>query len=203
MPGRLGPRDQSIRKLRNAVLAAVMLAWPLIVYWGLKHLSIRAVALLLLIAVLARLGVVRATASGRAFSNSDRLTLAAAATLALSAIAFQAPLPLKLYPVAISAMFLAVFAWSLYRGPPIVERLARLREPDLPPAGVAYTRRVTQAWCAFLAANGMIALATVFAASDETWALYNGFVSYLLIGVMFSGEWLLRRRVRRRWTTHD
>lgn len=35
-------------------------------------------------------------------------------------------------------------------------------------------------------------------AGEEAWALYNGFISYLLMGLMFAGEWLIRRRVRRR-----
>ncbi len=192
----------SIRKLRNTLAAAAMLAWPLIVYWGLRHLSVRAVALLLLAAVLARFGAGRATRPDRASGAGDRIALAAVAVLTLAAFAFEARLPLKLYPVAINAMFLAAFAWSLYRGPPLVERLARSREPDLAPAGVAYTRYVTQAWCAFFVVNGGIALGTAIAASDEVWALYNGVIAYVLIGAMFSGEWLLRRRLRRKWNAN-
>ena len=67
---------------------------------------------------------------------------------------------------------------------------------------MAYTRRVTQAWCLFFALNGVVALATALAASDEVWMLYNGLVAYGLIGAMFAGEWLIRRHVRRRWAKH-
>jgi uncharacterized membrane protein len=35
-------------------------------------------------------------------------------------------------------------------------------------------------------------------AGEEAWVIYNGFVSYLLIGCMFAGEWLIRCRVKRR-----
>src|SRR5215831_7157009 len=51
--------------------------------------------------------------------------------------------PLRLYPVLMNVVLLGVFAASLRRGPSVVERLARMREPDLPPRAVAYTRRVT------------------------------------------------------------
>ena len=113
-------------------------------------------------------------------------------------LAGQGWLPLKLYPVLVNALLLAVFATSLWRGPPIVERLARLTEPGLPPEGVAYTRRVTEAWCVFFLLNGAAAAATAAWCATEAWALYNGFIAYVLIGAMFGGEWLLRRRFRAR-----
>lgn len=116
--------------------------------------------------------------------------------LALGALG-QAELGMRAYPVAVNAIMLALFAGSLWRGMPIIERLARLREPELPPAGVAYTRRVTWAWCGFFVANGSLAGWTALYADLATWALYNGVISYALIGLMFAGEWLLRRRLRR------
>ncbi|KPQ22665.1 hypothetical protein [Halomonas sp. HL-93] len=108
-----------------------------------------------------------------------------------------ADLGMRAYPVAINALMLAVFLSSLWRGMPIVERLARLKEPDLPPTGVAYTRRVTWAWCGFFVLNGSIAAWTALYADLATWTLYNGVISYGLIALMFSGEWLLRHRLRR------
>jgi uncharacterized membrane protein len=33
--------------------------------------------------------------------------------------------------------------------------------------------------------------------SLEVWALYNGLLAYLLMGAMFAGEWLVRRKVMR------
>jgi len=48
-----------------------------------------------------------------------------------------------LYPVLVNAFFLLWFAFSLRFPPPVVERLARFMDPDLPPEGVRYTRAVT------------------------------------------------------------
>jgi uncharacterized membrane protein len=48
-------------------------------------------------------------------------------------------------------------------------------------------------WCGFFILNGCMAAWTAFAASRETWALYNGLISYLLMGVLFAGEWVFRR----------
>ena len=103
-------------------------------------------------------------------------------------------MPLKLYPVMVSAVLLAVFGASLWRPPTVVERIARLADPQLSPQGVAYTRKVTIAWCAFFVANGAVSAATALWGSEQLWLLYNGLLSYLLIAALFAGEWMVRRR---------
>ncbi|MBP2670216.1 MAG: hypothetical protein H6Q85_282, partial [candidate division NC10 bacterium] len=79
----------------------------------------------------------------------------------------------------------------------VAERIARLGYPDLPIEIVTYTRKVTQAWCVFFGANALTALWTAVWGSDEVWFYYNGIIAYLLAGLMFTGEWLLRRRLLR------
>lgn len=106
-------------------------------------------------------------------------------------------LPLKLYPVLVNAAFLAAFGYSLMAPPSMVERLARLREPDLPPAAVRYTRRVTEVWCGFFILNGAAALGTALWATDAVWSLYTGVISYVLMGMLFGAEFLLRLRFKR------
>ena len=65
--------------------------------------------------------------------------------------------------------------------------------------GVAYTRRVTQVWCGFFVRQRRRSRsATALWASEAVWALYNGVLSYVLMGLLFAGEWLVRRRVRAR-----
>lgn len=99
---------------------------------------------------------------------------------------------LRGYPVLVNGAMLAVFAASLWRGMPVVERFARLRHPDLPPHAVAYTRRVTQVWAGFFAVNGLVSAALSLWAPWQWWTLYNGVISYVLIGLLMAGEWLVR-----------
>lgn len=77
----------------------------------------------------------------------------------------------------------------------MIERFARLRHPDLPEAGVHYTRQVTQVWCGFFFVNALVAAWTAVAVSREAWALYNGLIAYVLMGTLFAGEWLVRQRL--------
>lgn len=128
--------------------------------------------------------------------QARKLAILAGVVLVGLGLLGHAELGMRAYPVAVSLIMLSLFAGSLLHGKPLVEQLARLREPDLPPAAVVYTRRVTQAWCVFLAVNGSIAAWTALYASLATWTLYNGVISYCLMGLMFAGEWLCRRHVR-------
>ena len=167
-------------------LAVAGLAYPFVVYATLGRVSAAWLALPLAVLWLAR-GL-----AGRDGQPGARL-------LPLTAVAFCPVLGvsdsgdwLRWYPVMVNAMLLAIFGASLYRGRPVIEQLARLRHPDLPAAGVRYTRRVTRVWCGFFAINGAIAAALAAWGPWNWWTAYNGAISYLLMGVLMAGEWLLR-----------
>lgn len=125
-------------------------------------------------------------------SRNEKWWLIVALLLALLAISWNKLLPLQLYPVFINAAMLIIFGYSLFFSTPIVERFARLREPNLSPAAIIYTRRVTQVWCGFFIINGSIALFTALYATPKIWFLYNGLIAYLLMGLLFGIEYLVR-----------
>ncbi len=117
--------------------------------------------------------------------------------LLLLAVWSDAWLPLRLYPVLVNTVLLGVFAYSLFFPPSMIERFARVSEPNLPAQAIGYTRRVTQIWCVFFAINGAIALMTALWSSPAIWALYNGLIAYLLMGLLLAGEYIFRRRFKR------
>ena len=79
----------------------------------------------------------------------------------------------------------------------MIERFARLAEPNLPESGVIWTRKITLVWCIFFVINALIALYTVLFAPMKIWVIYNGFVSYVLMGILLLGEFILRKRQQR------
>lgn len=101
----------------------------------------------------------------------------------------------RLYPAVMVALALAFFAFSLFRTP-IAECFARRMGENPDERGIAYCRTVTRVWTAFLAVHLAVTIATVFA-SYGVWAFYNGFLAYVLMGALFAGEYVVRRRVRR------
>ncbi len=184
-----------MKRLVQGLLAALLVAYPLLVYFGIQALPPATFGLCLGLLALLRLALLRRGPAGTLLQAALAVILllvVACAVLAGRAEAY------RYYPLAVNAALLTLFAGSLWRGPPLVERLARLAEPELPPHAVAYTRKVTVAWCAFFICNGLVAWYTAVFCELAVWALYNGLLSYLLMGLMFAGEWLLRRRVRRK-----
>lgn len=175
-------------RMQVMVLSALSLAYPFLVYSALGHFEPRWMAMILFVfAILRALG-----------SRQPVWWVAAAGTgvLALVATVFNQAVPLKLYPALVNLVMLGVFFGSLRFPPTVVERLARLQEPDLPQAAVRYTRRVTQVWCVFFVINGSLAIATALWTSDRTWVFYNGFLAYVMMAILFAGEWLVRQRVK-------
>lgn len=165
------------------------LAYPFAVYLGLEQLSPRLFALLLGALWLARMF------SGKQTPLSRTLTTVALLFCLLLGLAGE-PALLRWYPVLISLALLGLFAGSLCSGMPIIERLARLSEPELPPAAVRYTRQVTWVWVGYFVVNASIASGLALWAPLSWWTLYTGLIAYLLMGLLFAGEWLARQRIR-------
>jgi uncharacterized membrane protein len=175
-------------RLPSVLLAVATLSYPALVYFILQHHGVRALVLPLALLALARLVFKREWIWG-----------AVVLLLALATLLTNQSLPVKLYPAVVSLSFLAVFGYSLIKPPSFVERIARLREPDLPPQAVPYTRRVTFAWCVYFVLNAAVATGIALWGSDAAWALYSGGVAYLLAGLLFAGEFLVRQHLRRKW----
>ena len=160
------------------------------IWFGHGQVEPRWLAGLLLLAAATRLPTLK-------INRVARWSVFGALLLVAIAVWSNVLLPLKLYPVLINCAMLAVFAYSLVSPPSIIERMARLRDPDLPPVAVAYTRRVTQIWCVFFIVNGSIAFATALWASEAVWSLYTGVIAYVLMGLLFGIEFLVRLRFKR------
>lgn len=179
------------RSLRLAI-GLVALAYPFLVYFGLRLASPRALALALLGVLGLRLVIDRQDGARRSFAPA--LWIAAAGALLLVVLSPLAGL--QSYPILVSLGFAGLFAHSLWQPPTVIERIARLRETALPASAVRYMRKVTVAWLAFFLANAAISAATAIGGSLELWTLYNGFISYVIMGVLFVSEWILRGFVR-------
>jgi uncharacterized membrane protein len=156
-------------------------------------------ALILVALCAARLFVLRLAPAARpagAFGTAQMLAICVGAIgLALLTIWRGSPQAMLYYPVLMNAVFLAAFAWSLFNPPTVVERIARASRHDVPPEAVPYLRRVTIAWSVFFVCNGAAALFTATETSLATWTFYNGFLAYVLIGLMFGAELLTRQRL--------
>ena len=99
---------------------------------------------------------------------------------------------LRFYPVLVNVGLFLLFFISLFSSQPIIERLARIQHPHLPEQGIRYTRKVTVIWSVFFVINGLLATYTAVWCSFAIWSLYNGFIAYLLMGLLMGVEYLVR-----------
>ncbi|WP_281213685.1 hypothetical protein [Shewanella insulae] len=175
-----------MRLFLQLVTGLVVLGYPLAVYFGLNYLPPGVIPLLLCSLLLLRLALQRQQVRAMMLPIVVGIFLTAGSYLA------KQTSWLLYYPVVINLSMLALFTYSLKHGPTMIERLARLKEPDLPDEAIPYLRKVTQIWCGLFVFNGIMALYTASATSLATWTLYNGFIAYLLIGTLLGGEWLYR-----------
>ena len=174
------------------VQTLLALAYPFAVYVALQRFSPREVALASLALIALRLAFTsraRLLAHARAFAApAAAVVLASSATL----LANDARV-LLVTPALVSLALLATFGASFLQRETTVERIARAGGDALPPEARAYCRAVTGVWCGFFLVNAAIALELALAASPRAWALYTGLVAYVLMGLLFAGEYVVRQ----------
>jgi uncharacterized membrane protein len=163
--------------------------YPLAIYLGLTRWDVqRSAALLMLAAVLS----VAASWRGKSL-RTTWLAPSLVLALGLSGRILDNRVYLLLLPTAINAALLITFGASLRSPVPTVERFARLQVSDLSEAESRYCRKVTWVWCVFFVLNGTAATLLAVFASVATWALYSGCISYVLVGLVMSAEYLYRK----------
>lgn len=74
----------------------------------------------------------------------------------------------------------------------MIEKFARIIDKNLPNYAIGYTKNVTKIWCVFFVINASISCYTGVFSSMEIWTIYNGIVAYMLIGLLFTVEYIVR-----------
>lgn len=179
-----------MRILLAGAIGGLTLLYPLAVYFGIQYFEPWKIAAAFFILLLLRLMIIQADTK---WNNG---LLLVACLYCVLAIWNNNLITLRFYPVIISIGLFVLFVSSLFFPPPIIERIARLQHPQLPEQGVIYTRKVTLVWSLFFLLNGMIATLTAVWGSFECWSLYNGLISYSLMGLLMGVEYWVRIRTQ-------
>lgn len=182
--------------LHRSMLAVLMLAWPFLIWFGVRHNSLSWMTALIALFLILRLKYTRYNAGP--ISRVMMITTSIGLTLCASSYLLRSHHLLLWYPVVINLAMLTTFGSSLWSKMSLVEQIARLQDPNLPEVAIRYTRKVTQVWCLFFIANGTISTSTCLYGDMDLWTLWNGVIAYLLMGLLMIGEWLIRQRLMKR-----
>ena len=189
------------------MIAAV---YPILVFTLLVVLKVDTKILSLCIVALAAAFFLSVTGSKKTGNNEKRALnwkplLSSALFLAAGLFCFITGKEffLRLYSVVINITLLVVFGSTLFLKPNIIFRFATLADKSIKGSSYenqvnVYCRNVTIVWCCFFIINGAIAAYTTFFCSQEVWALYNGGISYALMGFLFAVEFIVRKLVDRK-----
>ena len=182
-------------KIIQILFVVLSLAYPLLVYFGLSNFGFKKLFFVIAAIALLKLSFSKGNKKLELFQKMGPALL-----LVLSLVAWvgQNEKLFLYYPLAINLGLLLLFSSSLFREKNIVELLARLKEPELPESGVRYTKKVCILWCGYFLVNSLVVFYTIHFTDLETWTLYNGFISYVVIAVIAGLEFLVRQKVKQR-----
>lgn len=181
-----------MRILVGVVTTVLVMLYPVAIWIGLTHFSARTVGLWILALLVPGLVWRFRRARREDVWAVLRIPLVIAAVIVPGVVLDDRRFVLAM-PVLINVALLATFGATL-RGTPMIERFARMQEPDgLSEGQIAHCRQVTWGWVAFFGLNATAAAVLAVAAPLSWWAAYNGGIAYGLMGLMFTGEYVLRQ----------
>ena len=172
---------KSLTIITRLIFGAFIVIYPFAVFWALNRgIAIRFIGLFVLAIVCASY-----------IRNKNRIMFLFGTIIGFLILLSNHDLFVKLYPVLMNAGMCATFAISLTKTP-LITMLAQKTQKKLNTKEKEYTRNLTLVWAVFMGINTVISLITVFL-SNEIWVLYNGLISYILIGCMMGGEYIFRK----------
>lgn len=125
--------------------------------------------------------------------------------LAIGVICFitNSSLFLKFYPIVVCFSMLFVFAISIFNKPNIIFRFATLQDKSIKGSVnekriEKYCLKVTFVWCGFFIINSIISASTAIFFDEKIWTIYNCCISYVIMGMIFVIEFIVRSFVNKR-----
>lgn len=203
-----------MKKFLKVLFYVVATVYPVLVFTMLVVFRMPVRILSLFVVVLACAFFLSASGGRKSDGKSEKKALdwrpmLSSALFLLAGIlcfVFNKKIFLKLYSVVISATMLFVFGSSLFFKPNIIFRFACLGDKSVKgssfePQVNSYCKKVTVVWCVFFVLNGSVSAFTALhdfgndALNDKIWSVYNGGISYIIMGLLFAVEFLVRKMV--------
>lgn len=110
------------------------------------------------------------------------------------------PIIIKLYPAFTDISYLTIMGTSLIFPPPLayyfinaIDKTLKIKIPEKIFNDCCF--KATLAWCVFFVIDAIIATNIAFRGSDTAWAIYSGGITYLIMGLIFAGEFIIIKRI--------
>lgn len=111
---------------------------------------------------------------------------------------------LKIYPALADLAYLTFFGVSLFIPPPVafyfVDIFDKKVKTIIPTERFnQFCKNATISYCIYFFIDGVISAYIVFLPSDTVWGIYNGFVTYALMGLVFIVEFIILKALLKKY----
>ncbi|GHU67280.1 hypothetical protein FACS189447_09330 [Spirochaetia bacterium] len=196
----------------RVLFGALIILYPLLVFSALVifKLSIRYLSILIMLLAVVYAIVNRKQYHGRhpVFVYISPVILFTIGIVCLSITFFidtedLSKVIFKLYPALADLVYLTIFGTSLFIPPTIVYSFINVFDKKLNEHLEKvyfenYCRKCTVYWCVFFILDCIVSLITALFESDLAWGIYNGGITYVLMGLLFVGEYVIIKVIEKR-----
>ncbi|MDR2619030.1 MAG: hypothetical protein LBC62_09185 [Treponema sp.] len=194
------------------LFGALIILYPLLVFSALVifKLSIRYLSILVILLAIAYILINRRRYHGR-HPMFIFITPAILFSIGLVCLIIDSDknmhidpkLVFKVYPALADLVYVTIMGTSLFIPPPLVSYFVTMFDKSLkdhldPAYLERYCRKATIIWCVFFFIDAIIAMITVIWTSELVWGIYNGGVTYVLMGMIFIGEYVIIKIIEKK-----
>ena len=115
----------------------------------------------------------------------------------------HSPVVIKLYPPLADLAYITIMVTSLFIPPPLayyfIDIFDKSMKTKIPKERFdRYCFRATIVWSVYFFIDSIIALIIAFYGSDVVWGIYCGCITYVNIGLIFTGEFIILKMMEKK-----
>jgi uncharacterized membrane protein len=204
LQGNMSVKTNKLKRRIKYLFGALIVLYPVLVFSALVifKLSIRYLSVFIIALAIAYFLVNRHNYKGR-HRMVVFISPALLCCIGIICLITKSSLTLKIYPALADLVYLVIMGTSIFIPPPVVFYFINMFDKTIkdhiePGFLEHYCRKAAIVWCVFFVFDGAVALVTVFWASDIVWGIYNGGITYVLMGLIFVGEYFILKMIEKK-----
>jgi uncharacterized membrane protein len=204
LQGNIGVETNKLKRRMKYLFGALIVLYPVLVFSALVifKLSIRYLSFFIIALAVAYFLVHRHNYKGK---HTIVVFISPVVLCGIGIICFitKSSLAVKIYPALADLIYFVIMGTSILIPPPVVFYFINMFDKKIkdhiePEFFEQYCRRAAIVWCVFFVIDGACSLVTVFSGSDLIWGIYNVGITYVLMGLIFIGEYFILKMIEKK-----